>query len=177
MNIFTKKVVVTVVVLALVGVIAVITRGRWQWPQALGADLLVGTLDGLRAGNIRPRRQDPALATHAPILRKEHGRIDWNLTAREVYNRVRGFVPWPGAYTGFRGQRLHIWKARLAQTLEFGVPGLLRPAGRRLLAGCGDGAWLELIEVQLEGKNKVPADAFMNGQHLKQNETLGEMQK
>jgi methionyl-tRNA formyltransferase len=143
----------------------------------LGADLLVETLDGLRAGNIQPRRQDHALATHAPILRKEHGRIDWNLTAREVYNRVRGFVPWPGAYTGFRGQRLHIWKACLAQALEAATPGLLRPAGRRLLAGCGDGAWLELIEVQLEGKNKVPADAFMNGQHLKQNETLGEMQK
>lgn len=143
----------------------------------LGADLLVETLDGLKAGNIRPRPQDHALATHAPILRKEHGRIDWNLTAREVYNRVRGFVPWPGAYTGFRGHRLHIWKARLAQALESGTPGSLRPAGRRLLAGCGDGAWLELIEVQLEGRNKVSADAFMNGQHLTENETLGEMQK
>lgn len=143
----------------------------------LGADLLVETLDGLRAGSIRPRRQDPVLATYAPILRKEHGRIDWNLTAREVYNRVRGLVPWPGAYTGFRGQRLHIWKARLAQVLEAGMPGSLRPAGRRLLAGCGDGAWLELIEVQLEGRNKVLADAFMNGQHLTQNEMLGEMKK
>ncbi len=143
----------------------------------LGADLLVETLDGLRAGRIRPRPQDHALATYAPILRKEHGRIDWNLTAREVYNRVRGFVPWPGAYTGFREQRLHIWRARLAQALEAGTPGSLRPAGRTLLAGCGDGAWLELIEVQLEGRNKVTADAFMNGQHLKQNDTLGEMKK
>jgi methionyl-tRNA formyltransferase len=90
---------------------------------------------------------------------------------------VRGFVPWPGAYTGFRGQRLHVWKARLAEGLEAGTPGLLRPAGRRLFAGCGDGAWLELIEVQLEGRNKVPVDAFMNGQHLTQNETLGGMKK
>ena len=144
---------------------------------SLGADLLVETLDRLQAGNIQPRPQDHALATQAPILRREHGRIDWNLMAREVYNRVRGFVPWPGAYTGFRGQRLHVWKARLAEGLEADTPGVLRTAGRRLFAGCGDGTWLELIEVQLEGRNKVPVDAFMNGQHLMQNDTLGEMKK
>jgi methionyl-tRNA formyltransferase len=143
----------------------------------MGADLLVETLEQLRAGTIRPRKQDHALATHAPILRKEHGMIDWNLTAREVYNRVRGFVPWPGAYTWFRGQRLHVWKARLAEAPAAAAPGSLLPSGRRLFAGCGDGARLELLEVQMEGKNRIVADAFMNGQHVRQNEPLGETKK
>jgi methionyl-tRNA formyltransferase len=141
----------------------------------MGADLLIETLEGLRAGTIRPKRQDHALATHAPILRREDGLIDWNLTAREVYNRVRGLVPWPGAYTWFRGQRLHVWRARLTEAPAAGAPGLLLPSGGRLFAGCGDGVSLELLEVQLEGRNKIMADAFINGQHVKQDETLGEM--
>ena len=141
----------------------------------LGADLLVETLAGLQAGSIVPRRQDEALASYAPILRKEDGCIDWNLAAREVYNRVRGFVPWPGAYTWFRGQRLHVWKARPAGCPV--GPGTVLSVGRRLLAGCGDGEGLELLEVQLEGRKRVVAEAFLNGQHLEPGEVLGEMKK
>ena len=119
-----------------------------------------------RPERIRPRKQDDALATHAPILRKEDGLIDWNLTAREVYNRVRGFVPWPGAYTRFRGQRLHVWRARLAEAAPPARRVRSAVAGRRLLAGCGEGTWLELLEVQLEGRKRVAAEAFVNGQRV-----------
>jgi methionyl-tRNA formyltransferase len=139
----------------------------------LGADLLVETLAGLHS--IAPRKQDDALASYAPILRKEDGCIDWNLAAREVYNRVRGFAPWPGAHTWFRGQRLHVWKARPAGCPV--GPGTVLAVGRRLLAGCGDGEGLELLEVQLEGRKRVVAEAFLNGQHLEPGEVLGEMKK
>src|ERR1700683_5515115 len=78
---------------------------------AVGADLTVETLRGLQAGSIHPRPQDHAQATLAPILRKEDGLIDFSRQAGEILNRMRGFQPWPGAYTKFRGKNLQIWKA------------------------------------------------------------------
>jgi methionyl-tRNA formyltransferase len=106
---------------------------------------------------ITPKKQDDAQATFAPILKKENGAIDWSRSAQEIHNLVRGMQPWPGAYTPFRGQTLHIWKARLAG----GFAGK-----RRLVARCGDGAALELLEVQLEGKKRMSGDAFANGQRI-----------
>ena len=76
---------------------------------------------------------------------------------KTTYNLVRGLQPWPGAYTDFRGQSLHIWK-----TGHAGEPG----RRRRLLARCGDGAELELLEVQLQGKKRMPGDVFANGQRI-----------
>src|ERR1043165_9976234 len=79
-----------------------------------GADLLVETLTGLAAGTMLPEKQDNALATLAPLLKKEDGRIDWRQPAPAIHNRVRGLQPWPGAFTTFRGHALHIWRAALA---------------------------------------------------------------
>jgi methionyl-tRNA formyltransferase len=132
----------------------------------MGAELLVETLDGLSRGVIRPRKQDDAQASLAPILKKEDGEIDWKQPAAAIHNRVRGLVPWPGAYTRFRGQLLHIWRARLAPE---GIP----PAPGRVLV-CGDGRMLELLEVQLEGRKRMSAEAFANGQRLTKNDVLGE---
>ena len=72
---------------------------------AIGADLMVETLRGLQAGAVHPRPQDHAQATLAPILKKEDGQIDFHLTAEEILNRMRGFQPWPGAYTSFSGKK------------------------------------------------------------------------
>src|SRR4051794_5331661 len=77
----------------------------------MGAELLVETLDGLAAGTILPEKQDSAQATYAPLLKKEDGRIDWSQPAATIHNRVRGLQPWPGAYTTFRGQTLHVWRS------------------------------------------------------------------
>ncbi len=140
-----------------------------------GAALLVQTLEGIRSGTVSPRPQDHTLATYAPILRKEDGLIDWNLTAREVYNRVRGFSPWPGAYTRFRGAHLQVWKARPADGSPSGGPGALASEQGRLLVTCGQGTLLELLEVQLEGRRRVSAREFVNGQHFGQVEILGEV--
>jgi methionyl-tRNA formyltransferase len=138
---------------------------------AAGADLMVETIHGLRAGRIHPRPQDHARATPAPILKKEDGRIDFHLTAQEIVNRMRGFQPWPGSYTRFRGKNLHIWMARgLERTL---AEGEMAVDGGRLIVGCVAGSALELLEVQMEGKKRMPVADFVHGHRPKPGEKLG----
>jgi len=138
---------------------------------AAGADLLVRTLAELPSIEAQP--QDDSQASYAPILKKEDGKIEWTMPAREVLNRVRGFVPWPGAYGFLRGQRFHIWKAAEAAVGELELPpGALRVVNRKLYAGCGDGSSIELREVQLEGKKRMQAAAFLNGFPMASDEVL-----
>jgi len=138
---------------------------------ATGADLMVETLRGLQAGTVQPRPQDHAKATLAPILKKGDGQIDFHLTAQEILNRLRGFQPWPGAYTSFRGKNLQLWAAqpveRAATTAEMLVEN------GRLMVGCGPGSALELLEVQLEGKKRMPAADFVHGHQPRTGEKLG----
>ena len=131
-----------------------------------GADLLVETLADLCAGTIQPRPQDNSLATYAPILKKEDGRIDWSNPAQQIHNLIRGFQPWPGAHTSFRGQSLHLWRSRLVseRVRIFRPERLLQKQG--VFAIGGDGAALELLEVQLEGRKKMPAEVFANGHRI-----------
>ncbi len=134
-----------------------------------GADLLVETLREDPA----PVKQTSAEATYAPILKKEDGEIDWNWPATKIFNRSRGLLPWPGAYSFFRGQMFHIWKARVGSDALQGTPGLMSAMEKRLLIACGERTELELIEVQVEGRKRMSAPAFMNGHHLKDDEMLG----
>src|ERR1700751_627854 len=138
---------------------------------ATGAELLVETLRELEAGSIQPRKQDDARATLAPILKKEDGQIDFNRTAEEILNRLRGFQPWPGAYTKFRGKNLQILKAQPAS--DNVPPSELKSFGGRLLVGCAQGTSLELIELQLEGKKRTNAKDFRHGYRPKEQEKLG----
>ena len=142
-----------------------------------GAKLLLETLELLEKGNCPRAPQVDADATLARILRKEDGLIDWRCPAREICNRSRGFLPWPGAWTSFRGQRFNVWKCRPVPSTEWMVgeelpPGLMHAIGKRLLAGTGSGV-LELLEVQLEGRKRVPAAAFLNGTRLSGDDMLG----
>jgi methionyl-tRNA formyltransferase len=138
---------------------------------AIGAELMVETLRGLGSGTVHPRPQDHAKATLAPILKKENGKIDFRSTAQEILNRLRGFQPWPGAYTSFRGRNLHIWAAqpvdRAVATAE-----LLVESGV-LIVGCENGSALQLLEVQLEGKKRMPAADFIHGYQPRTGERLG----
>jgi len=139
-----------------------------------GAALLVEALRGLDAGALTPVPQDHSIATLAPILKKEDGRIDWSAPARTIYNRLRGFTPWPGAWTTFRGQQLHIQSARPDAGPTTAPPGTLAPARNRLSVACGEGTALEILELQLEGRKRVTAAAFLNGQRVHDNERLGD---
>ena len=138
---------------------------------AIGADLMVDTLRGLQAGTIAPRPQDHAKATLAPILKKQDGRIDFRQTAQEICNRLRGFQPWPGAFTVFRGKNLHVWQAAVSQHSL--LPGELLVEGNCLFVGCGEGAALALFEVQPEGKKRMPAGDFVRGYRPQSGEKLG----
>ena len=140
----------------------------------VGADLLVRTLDDLAAGRVTPEPQDNDAATLAPILMKEDASIHWRWPARTIHRRWRGFQPWPGVATTFRGQALQISKCAVAREVDAGPPGSLHPRKKRLLVSCGERSTLELIEVQLAGKKRITAEAFLNGHRVAENELLGE---
>jgi methionyl-tRNA formyltransferase len=138
---------------------------------ALGADLMVETLRRLQAHDIQPSRQDHAQATLAPILKKDDGLIAFSRTAPETLNRMRGFQPWPGAYTKFRGKSLRIWQA---SALELTLPSSeLKIEANRLFAGCGGSTAIELLELQIEGKKRTAAADFIRGYRPLPGERLG----
>jgi methionyl-tRNA formyltransferase len=137
----------------------------------MGAELLVETLRGLEAGTILPLKQEDSQATLAPILKKEDGLINFASPATEIYNHLRGFQPWPGAYTKFRGKNLQILSARPAT--EHVPPSELKAAEDRLIVGCAQNTSLELLELQLEGKKRTTAKDFLHGYHPKAQEKLG----
>ena len=144
----------------------------------LGAGLLLSTIDGIAGGAIHHEKQNPAEATLAPILKKEDGWVDWSRPAQQIYNRLRGFTPWPGAYTKFRGQQFSLLRAGVAERLDLSIgqlkAGQLKAQKRRLFACCGEGTALELLEIQLAGKKRMTAEAFLNGYKLNDDETLGD---
>ena len=142
-----------------------------------GATILVQTLSHLELGEAKPVPQDSARATFAPILKKEDGRIDWHSPAQQIHALIRGLQPWPGAHTSFRGQSLHIWRARPAGHVTFSpdfipAPGAVVQEQQGVFAIGGDGMALELLEVQLEGRKRMAADVFANGHRLTQQDVL-----
>ena len=137
----------------------------------IGADLVVETLRRLQTGSVQSRPQDNSQASLAPILKKEDGLVDFSRSAIEIFNRIRGFQPWPGAYTKFRGKTLQILKARPATA---SVPHAeLNADFDHLLVGCGHNTSLELLEIQLEGKKRTSAGDFIRGYRPHQGEKLG----
>jgi len=130
---------------------------------AVGADLMVETLRGLESGQVHPIAQDHSKATLAPILTKEDGRMDFSRAATELLNRMRGFQPWPGAFTTFKGKTLQVHRAEPVQPAAPLAPGSIAVDSSHLLAGCGQGSALDLIEIQIEGKRRMTAQEFING--------------
>jgi methionyl-tRNA formyltransferase len=139
----------------------------------IGSELMIETLAGLQAGTIHAQKQDHTEASLAPVLKKEDGQIDYNHEAREILNRLRGFQPWPGAFTAFRGKNLTFQKVQLA---AYGIgplsPGELKVAGEDLFVGCGEGTVLQVLELQPEGKRRMGARDFIHGYRPKR-EMLG----
>jgi methionyl-tRNA formyltransferase len=143
-----------------------------------GAELIVETLHSLVSENLTARPQDSANASFAPILKREDGRIDWAKPAQEIYNRMRGFTPWPGAYTQFRGQTCHVWgrPAGLGKSVsaDTSTPGTLLPDHEKLTVMCGAATRMELSHVKLEGRKQISAAEFANGARLQPGEGFGQ---
>jgi methionyl-tRNA formyltransferase len=140
-----------------------------------GAPLIAETLGKLERGEIGPIVQDSSQATLAPLLKKEHGRIDWSLPARQIYNRMRGFTPWPGAYSSFRSQTCQIWgrPADSAMAAQSEIPGGLLTSSDAVYVVCGEGSCLQIESVQIEGRKRVKAREFANGARLAPGERFG----
>lgn len=129
-----------------------------------GAPLMVETLSGLADGSIQPQPQDESQATIARLLEREDGRMDFALhTATALWNRWRGFQPWPGAFTTWGGKKLIAHRVRPAQMEKEYSPGRVIVDDERLLVACASGTWLEVEELQLEGRNRVTAAMFVRG--------------
>jgi methionyl-tRNA formyltransferase len=137
-----------------------------------GAPLVVETLAGLADGTIHPQPQNHEGATYAPLLDREDGRMDFAArTATELKNRWRGFQPWPGAFTTLNGKKLIVHRMEVAGALPSPAsaaaePGDLRVENNRMFAACAGETWLELLEVQLEGKKRLAAAEFLRGTPL-----------
>jgi methionyl-tRNA formyltransferase len=138
----------------------------------LGAAALAEALPQLAAGKLTPVRQDGSLATLAPIIEKEHGRIDFGAPAARIACRVRGFTPWPGSFTTVEGKLLKVHAASEAPPAGL-APGEAREVPEGLLVGAGEGSSLLVSELQLEGKRRVSASEFLKGQRVAPGTVLG----
>jgi methionyl-tRNA formyltransferase len=142
-----------------------------------GAPLMVQTLRKLDQGEIRPQPQDNSQATFAPLLKKNDGLIDWSMPAKDIYNRIRGLQPWPGAFSTFRGKNCQIWGRPLllaeSQPQTGLLPGAIMLSKEGIVVGCGKATVLRLEHVQLEGRNRVTTQEFANGAHLASGERFG----
>jgi methionyl-tRNA formyltransferase len=139
----------------------------------MGAALMVETLEGLSTGTLGPIEQDHSLATLAPILTRDDGQIDFSRTAGEIYNRWRGFQPWPGAWTLLGGKKLTAQRLAPANLPHEISAGQIVVEAGRLYAGCSGGTGVELLEVQMEGKKRMAAAEFLRGYSLKSGDRLG----
>lgn len=139
----------------------------------LGAGLLIEALRGLEAGTLTPRVQDHAAATLAPMLRKEDGRVDWQMEAKLIADRVRAFTPWPGVFTHHAGKLLRLHRVRAVSGVA-ASPATVGAVDRDgVVVGCGSGTALRLLDVQPESRRVMPAAAFAPGARLLPGAKLG----
>jgi methionyl-tRNA formyltransferase len=137
-----------------------------------GAPLMADTLRGLERGDITGWPQDNSRATFAPLLKKEDGRIPWSSRAQEIYNRIRAFQPWPGAFTTFRGKQCHIW-GKHTPIAHSEKPGAILTLDGDTFIACGEETSLRLEFAQLEGRKRVSAREFSSGAHLVSTDRFG----
>jgi methionyl-tRNA formyltransferase len=139
----------------------------------MGAPLIAETMRGLANGELAGRAQNHAAATMAPMLKREDGRIEWSRMATEIYNRMRGFAPWPGAYTEFRGQTWHLRGKPVAGAAVAGEPGKILAEKDGVRVVCGGGSQLEITHVKQEGRREISAGEFARGTRVEEGEKFG----
>ena len=138
----------------------------------MGANLLVKTIEMIETNAIRRIPQDPAAVTFAPRLSKEGGLIRWDLETHDIIRRIRGLSPSPGAYSFWDGKTLKIFQGACISNLATALPGTVRTSGQELLVAAGNG-WVSLLDLQLEGKKRMPVQDFLRGCRLQNGVRLG----
>lgn len=141
-----------------------------------GAELVVRTLDELEAGTLRPVAQPADGANTTPMLRRNFAKADWSMPSIQLVNRLRGFTPWPGLYTKFRGGRLKLHGLEDVRPVPAGdeEPGtVIAVDGSGIVVRCGRGSAVRITELQREGRRRMPVDAFLIGERVSKGETLG----
>ncbi len=154
-----------------------------------GAPLMAETLRGLGAGTLAAELQEHEQASYAPLLKKNDGNIDWTRPASEIYNRMRAFTPWPGAFTTFRGNAYHLRAVPVSKQMSATAslaPGTLRIVkdfgwspgapgkAAALLVSCGGATELRVLSVKREGGKSVDALEFAYGARLTEEERFGD---
>jgi methionyl-tRNA formyltransferase len=138
-----------------------------------GAPLMLETLRGIAAGTLSGRVQDSAAATHAPMMKKEDGRVDWSRTAAEIYNRMRGFAPWPGAFSVLRGKTCQILGRPTDETRGGQEPGTIHVRQSGIYVSCGGATEMRISSVKLEGGRAMDAVEYARGARLTEGERFG----
>lgn len=137
----------------------------------IGAEVLSETL--ARYDALTPKPQDDEKATFAPIMKKEDGLIDWSMTAYEISNRVRGFQPFPTAYTFYQEKKLTLWKAQAADAgVQASAGEILEAESEGISVACGNRTILRIEELQMEGKRRMSTRDFLNGSNLNPGDIL-----
>lgn len=132
----------------------------------IGADLLIETLKGIENGNIIPEKQQEEKSSYAPMLNKELGHINWNRDSMEIYNLIRGIIPWPVAYTFYNGNMIKIWRAENKNQGTYSNPGeILCVSKEGIEVACRKGSIL-IKELQELGSKRMDTNAYLNGHNI-----------
>ncbi|MBR3552353.1 MAG: methionyl-tRNA formyltransferase [Clostridia bacterium] len=150
------------------------TEDLFERLSTLGAELMLKTIAQLEAGTLQPKPQDHSQATTVGLLTKEMSTVDWAADAQTIHNKIRGLYSWPGASTTLDGKLLKLHSSRMTDKTSRGQPGEVVCSDGKLLVCCGDGRCVELLEVQPEGKKRMPAAAFLNGRRIPAGTILGQ---
>jgi len=140
---------------------------------AIGARLLLRTLEGLRDNTLIPEPQDESLVTWAPRITKDHAAVDWKKPALAIHNQIRAMNPWPAAHTGFRDEKISLWRSLPLQSEGGAPPGtILGTVTNALSVQCGEGTILGILEAQRPGKKRINGREFASGARLQPGERL-----
>lgn len=150
------------------------TERMYEKLAPLGAEVLLETIDLLEKGELHPIKQDESRATSVGLLSKQLSAVDWNDTALNIHNKIRGLYSWPGASTTLNGKILKLHSSALSEKKGHNKPGEVIESDSTLLVNCGDNQCLELLSVQLEGKKRMKAADFLNGCKIGRGTFLGD---
>lgn len=131
----------------------------------LGGKVLIKTINKLLDNTINPQKQNDENATYAPIIEKSLGLIDWRMSAKDIRNRVRGLIPWPGTYTFYEEDLIKIWDAIAIDNVDDAEPGEVLESKNDLIIKCGSGA-LKVLEIQSGGTRKMRIEDYLRGHNI-----------